>query len=181
MSAAPLFAFATTDPPLRATAGLIREVVCFCLRHGGQIYRGWNAGTIFRYFAFHFMSEDLLVTFDGASGTGHGEIAGVFIGWREFARSIEERERNKEFHFNWRLPPEGGDALMIGDVIIDPHGRDARATRTRLLQEASARWPDWKMRRLFTHRRGRLVELSHAAVLRLFVSATPAYEQPVSS
>lgn len=161
--------------PDQATADFIHDVCIFCLSHGGHLYRDWPASTIYRYLAFHFVSGGLIVLIE------REEIAGVFIAWREFASWIEQRELKREHHFNWQLPPEGGDALMIGDVIIDTHGQNCRGTRTRLLAEASARWPDWKMRRLFTHRRGgsatglKLVELSHAAIARLF------HEQPVST
>ena len=159
----------THQAPMRATAGLIRQIVCFCLQHGARLYRDWPADRIFKYFAFHFLTGDLLVTFEGT------EIAGALIGWRECAATIEERHLKKEYHFNWQVPTDGGDALMIGDVIIDTRRPDAGAVRTRLLQEASARWPDWKKRRLFTHRRGRLVELSQAAIARFF------HEQPIHS
>ncbi len=155
----------------KAEANKVRQLAVFCLLHGGHLFRNWSGEKLFKYLAFHWFSGQLLWTRDV-----DGEIDGVFIAWPDFASEILRREQSGDFHFNWRAGiGAGGDALMIADVIIDAHGRDARETRDRLLQAASARWPDWKMRRLFTHRRCRLTELSHATVARLF------HEQPVST
>lgn len=141
---------------------MIRDIAIFCLAHGGHLYAGWNATKLFKYLSFQWLSGNMAVVHEGP------DIAGVFIAWRDFVSEIKRRERAKEFHFNWQLATDGGDALMIADVIVKKEGDNL----TRLLQLASATWPDWKMRRLFTHRRGELVEISPAAARRFL------HEQP---
>jgi hypothetical protein len=143
---------------LESIALIIRDVAIFCLTYGGHLYAGWDATKLFKYLSFQWLSGNVVLVHDGA------EIAGVFVAWRDFASEIARREHAKEFHFNWRSNIEGGDALLIADVIVNKQGNNL----TRLLQLASATWPDWKMRRLFTHRRGELVELAPAVTARFF-------------
>lgn len=137
----------------------IKSLVLFCLEHGGGLYAGWSVEKLYRYFTFHLFNGQIVWATDGP------DIDGVLIAWPDSAEAILRRQRSGEAHFAWRLEPHGYDALMFGDVVVRSPRKKKSASR--LLQMASARWPDWKMRRLFTHRRGKLHELSPAAVRKL--------------
>jgi hypothetical protein len=141
-----------------AEAMKIRELAIFCLTHGAKLYTGWTGEKLFKYLAFQWFSGNLVWYRDDEAN-----LAGVFIAWRDSVVKIEPHLGTSEYLFNWGPTDVFGDALTIGDVIVKH-----RDGLTRLLQLASARWPDWKMRRLFTHRRGELVEISPAAARRFF-------------
>jgi hypothetical protein len=155
---------ATAQQSRIVAAMKVRELALFCLASGRHLFGDWTGEKLFKYLAFQWMTGQLLWL-----RGDDGEIAGVLIGWREFAAEILRRGPGD--HFNWSPGVDGGDALMIGDVIVRK-SESGKAGLTRLLQLASARWPDWKMRRVFTHRRHKLVELRPAVLARLF------HEQP---
>lgn len=152
----------TTKLHLESLALLIRDLAIFCLTHGGRIYDGWTGETLFKYLSFQWLNGNVVVIHDGP------DIAGIFMAWHDFAADILRREKEGKYHFAWRAPVDAGDALMVADVIV-PKGSDGL---TRLLQLASAKWPDWKMRRVFTHRRKKLVELQ-PTVLAHFLHEQP--------
>lgn len=134
-------------------AARIRKLALFCLARGAGCYAGWTGEKIFKYLAFQWFTNGLFVCTEGKA------IGGVLIAWPASAERILQREVAGDFHFAWEKPVDG-DALMIADVIAN------KRSASRLVQMASAQWPDWKMRRLFTHRRGRLVELQPRAIER---------------
>jgi hypothetical protein len=139
------------DLGLELTAQYIHDVAVFCLTHGGHLYREYPAERVFKYLAWHFTAGNLAVSFEGE------HISGVIIAWKDSAEEIRQRGRRGQPQFNWQLPATSGDAYMIGEVIAKD-----KTGLTRLLQLASATWPDWKMRKLFTYRRKKLVELSRS-------------------
>ena len=141
-----------------AVAAELRQVAVFCLAHGARCYPGCPPDRVFRYLAFQRLTGGLVVCRQGP------DIEGVLIAWPTTTAETLRRAAAGEFHFNWRPPAPGGDALMIADVI----SLRRRDSVFRLLQMASARWPDWKMRRLFTHRSGRLVEIAPRLAERFF-------------
>lgn len=147
-----------------AAAQLLRELAIFCLCHGGKLYRGWTGKKLFEYLAFQLLTGGLVFY------APEGEVLGILVAWRDSKDEILRREAAAEPHFNWQVPARNGDSFMVADVIA----RDGDSI-FRLLQMASARWPDWKMRRVFTHRRGRLVELPRAHIERWLRGFTPGH------
>lgn len=140
----------------QAQADFLRSISIFCIEHGGDLYADWSGEKVFKFLAFHWLQGGLFVAREGV------EIRAVMVAWRDATEEIFRREREDEPHFEWKEPPAAGDAILMGAVIA----RD-KDSILRLVQLASARWPDWKMRRLFTYRRGELHELAPAAIERL--------------
>lgn len=143
---------------LSAIAGTVRDVAVFCIQFGGHLYAGWPADRLFKYLSFQLLNNCLVVA-------RVPDIAGIFIAWPDYAAEIQRRQAAGEYAFAWRPPVRGGDAYMIADVIVN---QDENVL-SRLVQMASERWPDWKMRRIYTHRRGKLIELSKIAVHKFLV------------
>jgi hypothetical protein len=143
---------------------MLRRVAIFCLTHGGLLHRDWTGDKLFKYLAFQWLNGCLFIAREGE------EIAGVMIVWPDGAADVLRRQEAGELHFAW-LAPREGDALMVADVIVSKNF-STRQVMTRLVQMASARWPDWKMRRIFTHRRGKLVELAPRMLTRFFHGRT---------
>lgn len=137
-------------------AGKAREICAFCIaRRSAKVFANDTDGRIFfRYVTFQLLSGNVLVVRQG------GQISGVAFVWPERAADVLAREARGEEHFNWRPPVVGGDAVVIGQVI----GTRTASFGWRKL--AVQRWPDFHARRLFTWRRGKLVELCGKAVKR---------------
>lgn len=138
----------------------VREAAVFCLEHGAKLFAGWSGDKLFRYLAFLWLTNCLFI--ERAPGN---EIIGVLSAWPDVADEILQRERNGEFHFNWRQPRviEDSDAFMLADIVVSKsaiENRQSKIILTRLVAQATAQWPDWKLRRVFTYRRGRLVEIT---------------------
>src|SRR5829696_1558590 len=90
---------------------VIRNVAIFCLTNGGHLFSDWSGEKLYKYLAFQWLSGQLIWLRDD-----EGEISGVLIAWREFASEILRKGPGD--HFNWRPGVDGGDALMVGDVIV---------------------------------------------------------------
>jgi len=139
-------------------AARVREIAVFIIRHKGTspfVDRVIEDGRVyFRYLAFHYLAGNIFVVRNGA------KLAGVCIAWPDRSQDIEARAAKGEPQFAWRPAVIPGDAIMLGEVV----GRRVHGYGWRKL--ALERWPDLPLRRIFTHRRGELVELNYAAVKR---------------
>lgn len=120
------------------TAEQIKEVAIFCIANQGRCFRDWDASKIFRYIAFHFLSETLFVT-----RNIEGEIAGVAIAWTAKAKEILRRDERGIPQFAWGLP-DAGNAMLIADVF------GKREVCGSLWRQAFEKWPHVK--RVFTYR-----------------------------
>ena len=149
------------EPTLAEATRFVRGLHAFALDHGGACYDGWPHDLVFRYLAWQFCARQICVVHDRASI----ELAGFLVLWPDDSTQIRYREAEGLPHFDWQLR-SGGDSYILAEVIVR-EGDRGWAVR-RLGELAARRWPDWKLRRLFTWRRGRLVELNPAAVARCF-------------
>lgn len=145
-------------------ARLLREAAIFFLERGPAFYRVWPGEKLFKFLAFQWLAGCLILARDGR------DIRGALIWWPDDSSRILEREMAGDYHFAWQLPAEAGDAILLGDVIATDNN-----SLSRLVQMASERRPDWKMRRIFTHRRGRLVELKPRAIERFLHGIRPVH------
>lgn len=136
----------------------VRELAIFIIRNKGRSpfmdQQVEDGRRFFRYLAFHYLAGNVLIVRQGA------KVAGVAIAWPERVRDIEERARLGEAQFDWRPAVSGGDAVMLAEVV----GSRGHGFGWRKL--ALERWPDLHERRIFTHRRGKLVELHYATIKR---------------
>ena len=134
--------------PHNLLARRLHQTAVFCLTHAPKLYVGWTGEKVFKWLAFQLLTGGLVVV-------GSRDIEGVLIAWPDSAEEILRRERTGEFHFNWRrpMPMAEADALLIADVIVKSSAHFGKSEIvSRLVQKATARWPDWKLRRIFTHR-----------------------------
>lgn len=161
-----------TTPALNmgAVAALIRQVQAFCLSNRGRTcrgnsYEGWPADIVFRWLAFHWYAQQLFLA------RKRGALVGCLVAWPTTVAEIERREAAGEPQFQWEVG-RPGDAWIVGDFVTLP--QDRAGTVCRLEQLATARWPDWKLRRIFTWYRGRLDESRHGALARFFSNAKPS-------
>lgn len=145
---------------------LIRELQQFAGAFGGAwFFRDWPADTVFRYLAFHWCARQIVIVREA------GRLAGYLVMWPADIEQIRQRELVGAPHFDWRIA-SGGDAYILADVVTAPWARPGGAVR-RLEQLATAQWPDWKLRTIYTWRRGRLIELRPAALERFLHGQPP--------
>jgi hypothetical protein len=110
---------------------------------------------VFKYIAHHALAKTLFLCRDGR------KIAAVGVAWPLTVKELFRRNRVKQPQFDWKALPEPGNALLIGPVI------GTRKYLVKLWRVALNRWPF--IRRIFTYRRGRLVEL-HLRTMERFCS-----------
>lgn len=137
-------------------AAKAREICVFCIQNRNErVFAEDTDGRIFfRYVTWHLLAGNVLVV------RQQGKISGVAFVWPERAADVLERAKTGEPQFNWRQPVQGGDAVMIGQVI------GTRTASYGFRKLCLQRWPEFHARRMFTHRRGKLVEMPAALIKR---------------
>ena len=89
-----------------------------------------------------------------------GLVGAAAILWPNDAAKIQAIAELDKPQFTWSPTPPNGDSILIADVAGD------RGLVPQILKQVMAHWPDSPRKRLFTYRRGRLVELSWKTVKR---------------
>jgi hypothetical protein len=135
-------------------AARAREVTEFCLAHGAKLFADWPVPTLFAYVFFNVVDRTCFVVRE------HGQIAGVLFAQALDAAEQQRRQAARESSFNWRRSAEKSDAIALREVIA------RQDLLPRLARQITARWPDWRQRRVFTYRAGELVELKPAVIAR---------------
>lgn len=135
-----------TDVPM-IFADRAREVTEYCVTQGGKAFEGWAVPTLFAYVFFHLVDRTCFVVRKG------GAIAGVM-----FAQALDEAEQRRrvdegQSRFLWHRSADTSDAIALREVVA------RRDLLPRLAKQVTARWPDWRQRKVFTFRDGALVEL----------------------
>ena len=138
--------------PATVFAQRATEISEFCLKNGGQCFARWPVPTLFAYVFFHVVTRTVFCVREG------GQIAGVLFAWGMPASEIEQAGAEGKGTFAWRKSRDDSDAIFLAEFI----GR--RDLFPRLLQQAETRWPDWRRKRIFTFRTGRLVELPQTVI-----------------
>lgn len=147
------------DPKL---AEYLWELTRFCERNGGKwCFSGLKGERLFRYVAFCHLTGRLMVVIQG------DQVRAVATAWPEWTEHVEARAAERLPQFSWTntLPKDAGDALFVADVVTSPNHE--REDLQSLMFGAMAKWRDLMDRRLFTYRRGKLVELSQKVLGRL--------------
>jgi len=140
--------------PDQKTADAVKEVAVFMIARGKKFFNGWKAPVIFKYVAWHFLCGNLFVVRD------HGAIAAAGIAWPTTVNDIYWRDHERLAQFDFTVP-QSGEALLVAEVVGSP------SACLKLWQLAMNRWPH--IRRIFTYRRDKLVEL-HLATIERFLS-----------
>lgn len=148
-----------TDKGQRTAALLFadraREIVEFCLRHGGRVFEAWSVTTLFAYVFFHVVARTVFVV------RKDGHITAVAFAWSNSETEIRKRAAAGAPQFDWRRTEDAADSLLVAEVI----GR--RELLGRIARQFTQRWPDWQRRKIFTYRKGQLVELKPDVIARL--------------
>ncbi|HTV41610.1 MAG TPA: hypothetical protein VMF08_13595 [Candidatus Sulfotelmatobacter sp.] len=151
------------------------ELTEFFLKHRGERTRprvpqdaptrpccfgGWQADKIFSYVLVHCVRRNVFAARDRC-----GHVAFAAIAWLDDAARIKDLDARGLSQFEWEPEhPQGwtpnGDSILIADVAGD------RRFMPEILKQVTARWPEAPRRRLFTYRRGKLVELNWQTILR---------------
>ena len=153
-------------------SGAVRALTEFAVGEGGACFKGWTFDKVFRYLAFHALSQHLAADLDAA-----GHVRGLMVAWPTSAAEIRRREAAGEPYWHWELPKPGGDAVMLAEVIAARGVTRAQRGQEkqiigRLADAAMRRSPDWKSRKFFTWRHGRLHSLSWATITRFLYGRT---------
>lgn len=108
-----------------------------------------------KYILVNAVYRNVLVALDR-----FGLIGAAAILWPNDAATIRAIAESDKPQFTWSPTPTDGDSILIADVAGD------RRLMPQILKQVMAHWPDSPRKRLFTYRRGNLVELSWKTVKR---------------
>lgn len=131
------------------------EVTNFFLSHRGKCFEGWTPDKVAKYVLVHAVYRNVFVALDR-----FGLIGAAAILWPNDAATIRAMAELDKPQFTWSPTPKDGDSILIADVAGD------RQFMPEILRHVMAHWPDSPRKRLFTYRRGNLVELSWKTVNR---------------
>lgn len=124
------------------------EISDFFWRNKGRCFEGWSTKKLHDYVLVNVVRRNVFYALDGA------KIGLAAIVWPEYARMIRALDAAGEPQFSWTICPHKGDSLLIADVA------GQRALMPEIFKQVQERWPDCRRQRLFTYRRGALVELT---------------------
>ncbi len=134
----------------------VQAVTAFCWEHrSGPVFKTWPREKVWTYVGFCSTRRMCAVAIE------KGRIVTVAFGWPAWGEHVEARAAAGAPEFTWSNPIQGGDSIFIAEVI-----GDRRHLRT--LYDTLGEWcPDLDERKIFTYRRGKLVELSQKTMQRL--------------
>lgn len=145
-------------PLLQANNAALAALVRFCLEQGGACYRGFSPEVLRDYLAFHARHGTLHWL------RHHGAVVACGVAWRVNENVIRARAKTGRIIFDWTPDDPAADSIWIADIISRCPGA------LPWLVDSFARNPhfqQWERHKLFTYRRGWLVQLAPAAVRRL--------------
>lgn len=142
------------------------ELTDFFLKHRGRCFGGWTTDKLFKYILVNCVRRNVFAARDR-----FGLIAVAAIAWLDDAARITDLDARRLPQFQWEPEhPKGGsatgqwtpngDSILIADVAGD------RKFMPEILKQVTARWADAPCERLFTYRRGKLIELHWTTVMR---------------
>ena len=131
------------------------DVTEFFLSHRGRCFEAWKAENIEPYVLVNIVRKHVFAARNSVGGIGI-----VAIAWLKNAANILADDAEGFSQFSWGFYPKNGDSILIADVAGD------RKLMPEILKQVMAHWPDSPRKKLFTYRRGKLVELSWQTVMR---------------
>lgn len=161
-----------TPVPIPTAAGELEE---FFRSHRGRCFPGWDGRKIADYLLVQLVHGNVFVArAPGEATRPTGPIAFAAIAWLNDAERIVENDRMGLPQYDWNRFPSGGDSILIADVAGD------RSLMPEILKQVMARVDKWHchphaifQKRLFTYRRGKLVEPSWKTIFRFGRAALP--------
>lgn len=132
-----------------------KEITEFCLAKGGKCFADWPVKTLFAYVFFHLVDHGVFVC------RQNGQIVAVMFAWATSVAAITQRHQQGLSPFNWERSRNHEDGGFLAEVIGE------RSLLPRLLKQVTAKWPDWKEKKIFTYRDGQLVELPKEVIGRM--------------
>lgn len=148
------------------------EVTKFFLKNKGRCFEGWTPNKVAKYVLVNAVYRNVFVALDN-----FGLIGAAAILWPNDAATIRAIAESDEPQFTWSPTPRDGDSILIADVAGD------RRLMPQILKQVMANGP-WRchpnifQKRIFTYRRGKLVELSWGTVLRFCQIPQSAIRNP---
>lgn len=133
----------------------IKRLTVWLCQHRGRCFKEWLPWKIYRYVAWHLLNGTLFVAYD------EDGIAMTFFAWLTDAQDVQARAAADQPQFDWHCLPGSGDSIFIAEVC------GKRTFMPEILKQVGGVWPDSPRKRLFTYRRGRLVELTWQTIHRL--------------
>jgi hypothetical protein len=112
----------------------------FCLKEGAKAFVGWKAVLVFQYCYHHLAYRTVFVE------RSHGKIVAAMFAWGVTSDSVIEREERDQPVFQFEPSVDNADAIFLAEVIGE------RRKLRKVFKMASARWPNWGMRIVFTYR-----------------------------
>jgi hypothetical protein len=132
-----------------------RELTEFCVHNRGRCFKDWPVRTLYAYCFFLLVDRGLFCI------RANGSVAAVMFAWGSTVDDIRGRAARKDPAFDWKRSNDRGDAIFLAEVIGD------RNRLPKLFKLATARWPDWQNKQIFTYRGSDLVELPHELIKRM--------------
>jgi hypothetical protein len=111
--------------------------------------------TLYAYVFFSLVDRTLFVV------RRHSAIVAALTVWGMPEAEIRQMDAEGESTWQWRRSRDDADSLCVGEVI------GARELLPALVRQVSSRWPNWRDKKVFTYRRGKLVQLDPATVEKL--------------
>jgi hypothetical protein len=152
-----------------SAASTALAIATFFLRRRGRCFAGWKSDKVFYYVLVNLLNGNVFIALEkfGRKGTSAlPQIGLAAIAWLDDAARIMDLNARALPLFDWNEFPKSGDSIVVADVAGD------RKLMPEILKQATARWavvsatPAIFQKRLFTYRRGKLVEMSWPAVMR---------------
>jgi hypothetical protein len=133
------------------------EITRFFLMRRGRCFEGWTRDKVAKYVLVNAVYRNVFVALDR-----FGLIGAAAILWPNDAATIKAIAEAGQPQFTWSPTPRDGDSILIADVAGD------RRLISQILKQvmAVAAPPAIFQKRIFTYRRGKLVELSWPTILR---------------
>jgi hypothetical protein len=133
-----------------------REITEFCWRNGRSAFPGWEVPTLYAYVFFHVVDRTVFLVRE------HGEISAVGFMWGVPESEIRSRADAGEPVFCWKRSQDNADSVFMAELV------GSAAEFPRLTRGAEQRFPEWwKRKKVFTFRRGKLVQLDRDTIERL--------------
>lgn len=143
----------------------VKQAADYVQRHGGrECYSLWPRERVEQYIVFHLRQN----TF--AWALCREGIGGTIVAWQTNEAYLRKRLERGEMAFVWQPNNLRGDAVFIADAVCTDPGAFGK-----LVDAMARRFPHWRRLKLFTFRRGKLVEFPPRIVNRIIVKKEAVY------
>lgn len=127
------------------TVDTIRQIAIFCIENRGRCFVNWSNNTIFKYVAYQLFAGQILSYWES------GRIKTIAVASRDTAENILKGSNL----FDWKEPRQG-DSILVGAVCGDA------SSLPDMMVALENKWPDCKVCRWFTMRRGKPHEITES-------------------